>query len=204
LLKHIINGQSLNSIARAFDTYPITVSRILVQQGVKLRHDTVSKGDCMVEDGEKLIEWAKTQGRLVSKAELAKVLGKTRLSNSYFLKYPELGSYVKGKEKSELQVYINQLRNWLLKHNITYRPNDKQTLGLVVTTLLLEPYHNIIIQLDIKPKRISQKKHDEMMLQKLNKAKEIGVNIIFLKKKHFKNLDCITELLHTAEKAGDK
>ena len=51
-------------------------------------------GEPYVQNGEKLIEWAKAQGRLVTKAELAEVIGTKRLSPSYFIKYPELSKYV--------------------------------------------------------------------------------------------------------------
>ena len=82
------NGESMNAIARAFGTYPTTVKRVLEKNNVELRHDAATKGTVFVKDGEKLIEWAKAQGRPVTKAELAAVIGRKRLSPSYFLKIP--------------------------------------------------------------------------------------------------------------------
>ena len=70
------NGESMNAIARAFGTYPTTIKRVLEKNKVELRHDAATKGTVFVKDGEKLIEWAKAQGRLVTKAELAKQLVK--------------------------------------------------------------------------------------------------------------------------------
>ena len=82
------SGQSMNAIAKEFHTYPTSIRRILKRHNVKLRHDTRKKGELYVKDGEKLIEWAKAQGRLVTKDELAEVVGRKILSPSYFLKYP--------------------------------------------------------------------------------------------------------------------
>ena len=103
------NGQSMNSIAKEFSTYATTIRRILERHNVKLRHDFVKKGELYVKDGDKLIEWAKAQGRLVTKTELAKVIGKKRLSPSYFLKYPELGQYVEIDMQNELSEYYKKL-----------------------------------------------------------------------------------------------
>ena len=105
------NGDSLNSIAKDFHTYPTTIKRILERHDVELRHDERKEGRLYVKDGEKLIEWAKAQKRLVTKAELAKVAGTKRLSPSYFIKYPELGQYVVTHEQNELQEYSQKLYN---------------------------------------------------------------------------------------------
>lgn len=188
-------GQSISSMAREFHTYPTSIRRILKRNGVKLRNGVVHKGDILLEDGEKLIEWAKAQGRLVTKAELAEVVGKKRLSHSYFEKYPELGKYVTLCEQNGLQEYATQLCDWLQKNNISYKPNDKKLLGANVTARLLKPYENIVLQIAIKPKRMSQKTHDATMAQKSIRANEAGVNIIFLDEKHFENLDSIKPLL---------
>lgn len=69
-------GQSINSIAKTFETYPTSIKRILEKNKIELRHDSRKKGEVYVEDGEKLLEWAKAQGRLVTKSELAKVIKK--------------------------------------------------------------------------------------------------------------------------------
>ena len=111
-------GLSMNEIARNHNTYPTSVRRILKQNGVELRHDAVRKGSLIVQDGEKLIEWAKSQGRLVSRKELAKVLGKKRLSPSYFIKYPELGQYVITHEQKDVLEYSEKLYKWLKENNI--------------------------------------------------------------------------------------
>ena len=101
-------GQSINSIARALGTYPTSVRRNLERNNVKLRHDSRKKGELYVQDGEKLLEWAKAQGRLVTKAELATIIGKSKLSPSYFIKYPELGQYVETRTQKSLEIYINE------------------------------------------------------------------------------------------------
>lgn len=190
------SGLSLSEIAKKHGTYPTSVKRILEKNKTPLRHDTATKGCVYVKNGEKLIEWAKTQGRLVTKAELAKVLGKTRLSHSYFIKYPELGQYITMREPIELNDYTHKLHKWLQENNISYKPNDKKTLGVTVSALLLNPYKNVVIQIDIKPKNVSKKRHENMMLQKLHNANEAGVAIVFLKEEHFKNLDCVKKLLN--------
>ena len=145
----------------------------------------------MVKDGEKLIEWAKAQGRLVTKTELAHVLGKTKLSPSYFEKYPELGQYIVTREQNELQEYTQKLYDWLQKNNIQYKPNDRTKLQLSVTALLLGEYKNTIIQLNIKPKCISKKKFEEDMEEKLYRANKKDLVIFFINEKHFENLDRI-------------
>ena len=99
------NGESFNSIAKACGTYPITIRRILEKNGIELRHDSAKKGSIYVKDGEKLIAWAKAQGRLVTKAELAKIAGTKKLSPSYFIKYPELGQYIQSNNQKETRYY---------------------------------------------------------------------------------------------------
>lgn len=198
------NGESMNSISKRFNTYPTTIKRILERNNVELRHDTIKTGSLIVKDGEKLIEWAKAQGRLVTKAELAKVLGKTRLSHSYFIKYPELGQYVAMREQSELNDYTEKLHKWLQKNNIQYKPNDRKTLGVMVSALLLGSYKNMAIQIDIKPKCVSKKRYKDIMLQKLRKANEAKVIILFLKEEHFEDLDCIKGLLDSLKYSEER
>ena len=188
-------GLSMNEIARNHNTYPTSVRRILKQNGVELRHDAVRKGSLIVQDGEKLIEWAKSQGRLVSRKELAKVLGKKRLSPSYFIKYPELGQYVITHEQKDVLEYSEKLYKWLKENNIPYKPNDRTKLGLSINALLLGEYTGIAIDIFIKPVYVSKRKHEEDTKSKMSKAKENDITIIFLNEEHFKNLDEIRGLL---------
>lgn len=200
------NGESLNSIARAFGTYPTTVRRILERNGVELRHDVIEKGShSILNDGDKLIEWAKAQGRLVSRKELAKVVGKTRLSPGYFQKYPELGQYVASYEQKELYEYIKQLYTWLKENNIAYIPNDRSALdGVPVQAKLLAPYEGFVIVIDIKPSKLSNKRYNDMLHRRLAKAKEKDVTILFLKEGHFADLNCIIELLESLKHVKER
>lgn len=191
------NGQSLNAIARAFGTYPTTVRRILERNDIELRHDIDEKGSHnKLKDGEKLIEWAKTQGRLVTRKELAEVIGKTRLSPGYFQKYPELGQYVASYEQKDIQKYTDQLFTWLQENEISYSPNDRSALeGIPVQAKLLEKYDGILMSIDIKSTSISNARYKEMVRRRLKKANEKGLIILFLKEEHFEDLDCIKGLL---------
>lgn len=189
------NGQSINSIAKAFGTYPTSIRRILERNKIELRHDSRKKGELYVQDGEKLLEWAKAQGRLVTKAELADVIGKSRLSPSYFVKYPELGQYVETRTQKSLKSYIDKLYDWLKENNIPYKPNDRTALGVSVDALLLGEYSNLAIQIIEKATSVSKKKHEKSMNQKIEKAEEAGIKLICLNKDHFKDLDKIKTLL---------
>lgn len=189
------NGQSLNAIARAFGTYATTVKRVLEKNGVELRHDAVTKGAIIVQDGEKLIEWAKSQGRPVTKSELAKVLGKKRLTPSYFIKYPELGKYVVRREQKDIEKYTEKLYQWLNDNHIQYKPNDRTKLKVSVDALLLGEYSGLAIQIQEKPTCISTKKFEERIKLKMRRAKEADIVIVFLNKEHFEDLDSIKGLL---------
>ena len=189
------NGQSMNSIAKEFNTYATTIKRILEKHNIQLRHDTREKGELYVKGGEKLIEWAKAQGRLVTKAELAKVVGTKRLSPSYFFKYPELGQYVETETQHELNEYYKKLYEWLKQNNIPYKPKDRTKLNVTVDALLLGKYSNIAIQISEKPQFVSKKKHQETMQLRLLRAKEANVKILFLTKENFENLDNLNKLL---------
>ncbi len=195
LIEEYNNGKSINSIAKKFGIYPTTVTRVLEKNNIELRHDVIRKGILAVKNGEKLIEWAKAQGRLVTKAELAKVAGTKRLSPSYFIKYPELGQYVVTHEQNELQGYSQKLYNWLQKNNIPYKPNDRTKLKVSVTALLLGEYSNIVLQIAIKPKCVSLKKYAENMIGRKNRAHEQDMRILFLHKEDFENLDTLKERL---------
>lgn len=191
------NGESLNSIARAFGTYPTTVRRILERNEIELRHDTMEKGShSLLNDGEKLIEWAKAQGRLVTRKELAGVLGKTRLSPGYFQKYPELGQYINSYEQKDIEKFSSQLFDWLRDNDIPYIPNDRSALeGIPVQAKLLEDYDGMVISIDIKPSAVSAKRYNEMVKRRIRKANEKDITILFLKEGHFEDLDCIKGLL---------
>lgn len=194
-------GQSINSIAKTFKTYPTSIKRILEKNEIELRHDSRKKGEVYVEDGEKLLEWAKAQGRLVTKSELAKVIKKSRLSPSYFIKYPELGQYVETRTQKSLKIYTNELYDWLKKNNIPYKPNDRSTLeGLAVDALLLGEYSNLAIQISEKPTYVSKKQHEINIKQKLKRAEKVGIRIVFLNKDHFENLDDVKLLLDSLKK----
>lgn len=194
------NGQSLNSIARAFGTYATTVKRVLEKNNIELRHDAVTKGAIIVQDGEKLIEWAKSQGRPVTKSELAKVLGKKRLTPSYFIKYPELGRYVVRREQKNLEKYTEKLYQWLNDNHIQYKPNDRTKLKVSVDALLLGEYSGLAIQIQEKPTCISTKKFEERIKLKMRRAKEADIVIVFLNKEHFEDLDSIKGLLDSLKR----
>ena len=194
------NGQSLNAIARAFGTYATTVKRVLEKNGVELRHDAITKGAIIVQDGEKLIEWAKSQGRPVTKAELAKVLGKKRLTPSYFIKYPELGKYVVRREQKDIEKYTEKLYQWLNDNHIQYKPNDRTKLKVSVDALLLGEYSGLAIQIQEKPTCISTKEFEERIKLKMRRAKEADIVIVFLNKEHFEDLDSIKGLLDSLKR----
>lgn len=196
IIKAYNEGESMNSIARAFSTYTTTIKRILEKHNVELRHDTRVEGELYVKDGDKLIEWAKAQGRPVTKAELAKVIGRKKLSPSYFIKYPELGQYVQTRTQKSLESYIDKLYSWLRENNIPYKPNDRTVLsGLSIDALLLGEYSNLALQISEKATYVSKKKHEENIKQKMERAEKAGIRIIFLNKDHFENLDDVKLLL---------
>lgn len=194
------NGQSMTTIARELHTYATSVKRVLERHGIELRHDAKRAGTLYVQDGEKLIEWAKAQDRLVTKAELAKVIGKSRLSPSYFEKYPELGQYVETYGQNDLQIYSQKLYEWLQKNHITYKPNDRTKIKMSVTALLLGEYEGLALQVHIKPKSVSKKQYDETVKAKVRRASKSGVFIIWLNKEHFNDLDSIVGLLNAFKK----
>ena len=193
-------GQSINSIAKTFGTYPTSIKRVLEKNNIKLRHDSRKKGELYVQNGERLLKWAKAQDRLVTKSELAAVIGKSKLSPSYFIKYPELGQYIKTDMQYDLQDYYDKLYKWLQKNDILYKPNDRTKLKVSVDALLLGKYSNLAICIAEKPKSVSKKRYENNMKTKTERAEKAGITIIFLDKKSFKNLDEIKELLNTLKK----
>lgn len=200
IIEAYYKGQSMNSIAKDFHTYATTIQRLLKKRGIKTRPDVKRKGTLYVKEGEKLIEWAKAQGRPVTRAELAKIAGTKRLSPSYFIKYPELGQYVVSRDQKELQEYNQKLYNWLQKNNIPYKPNDRTKLNMYVTALLLGEYEGLAIQVNIRPSCVSKKKYEEIVEKKLWKAPKAGLSIIWLDKKYFDDLDEVKKLLDTFKK----
>ncbi len=195
IIKAYKDGESMGSIARAFGTYATTVKRILEKNGVELRHDEKRKGSLYVRDGEKLIEWAKAQGRLVTKTELAEVIGRKKLSPSYFTKYPELGKYVVTQKQKELDDYYEKLYAWLKENDIPYKPNDRTKLGVSIDALLLGDYTGLAIQIVEKPMTMSKKLHEERALTRVQRAEKAGIIVLFLDEEHFKDLDGIKKLL---------
>lgn len=189
MIKEYNEGQSINAIARRYKTYPTTVRRILIKNEVTLRHDSTKKGDVIVENGEKLVAWAKAQGRLVTKSELAEVIGTKRLQPSYFIRHPELGQYVKNYTQADLVDYAKQLYDWLQAHNIPYKPGDRTRLKVSVDALLLGDYTDIALQNEIKPVGVSTKRHHDKMKAKLVRADELGIHILFLNEEMFNDLD---------------
>lgn len=205
LIEAYNKGQSLNTIAKTFGTYPTSVRRILERNNIKLRHDSKKNGDIYVENGEKLIEWAKAQGRLVTKSELAHIVGRKKLSPSYFIKYPELGQYVKIHTQKSLETYVNTLYDWLKKNNIPYKPNDRSALkGSAVDALLLGEYSNLAIYLSERNTYVSKKIHNDNMELRLHRADEAGIKIICLTKEHFENLDNLKLLLDELKNDKEK
>lgn len=188
-------GESMNAIAKKFHIYATSVKRILERNHIELRHDVKREGTFYVRDGEKLIEWAKSQGRLVTKTELANVIGRKRLSPSYFIKYPELGQYVQTEAQTELEEYYQKLYTWLQDSNIDYKPNDRTKLKVSVDALLLGDYNNIALQIVKKPKSMSTKRYYDSIQMKVDRAKEAGVTLLLLNEDHFKNLKAVKILL---------
>ena len=184
-------GASLNAIARAYGTYATCVRRILLKHGVELRHDKTVKGESILTDGDELIEWAKAQGRYVTKAELAEHLGVTRLSPSYFKKYPELGKYIKGRGQKEFREDIEKLYKFLADNNIPYKPDDRTKLKVSVTALLLGEYANIALQLTDKASCVSTNRYKYEMDLKKKRALEAGVRLVLISTKDLENLDDI-------------
>ena len=180
LIEAYNSGESMTSIAKRFGTYATTIRRILIRNNVELRHDRKKKGELYVDDGEKLIEWAKAQGRLVTKSELAKAFGKERISHSYFKKYPELGHYIKNHINVDLKKYVTIISNWLTENNIPYKPSDRTKLGVSVDFLLLGEYSNMALQIINKPRNVSQTRHEEEMSLKSTRAADAGIKLIFL------------------------
>lgn len=200
IIKAYENGQSMTSIAKDFNTYATSIKRILERYDVKLRHDSKRTKDIYDVNAQKLLEWVKTQDRLVTRAELAEVIGRDRLSPIYFEKYPELRKYVIKRGQNNLHMYSQKLYDWLQEKEIKYKANDRTKLKMNITALLLEEYEGLALQINIKPSSISKKKYKEDTDLRIRKAKESDLFIIWLNEKHFENLDSILTLLNIFKK----
>lgn len=197
IIKLYKNGDSLNSIARKYNTYPTSIMRILIKNKIPLRHDTSDKNSPIDKNIEKVLEWAKAQNRFVSKAELAEIVGTKRLSPSYFEKCPELSKYIQSRENIELTYYAQKLYSWLQDNNIPYKPNDRTRLKMAVSALLLGEYENIAIQINIKPKYTSRRKFEQDMEERLYRADKNNIYLLFLHESDFADLSKIKHMLDT-------
>lgn len=189
------NGESMNSIAKKFHIYPISVRRVLQKNDVELRHDSKKDKQLYVKNGEKLIEWAKAQGRLVTREELAAVIGTKRLSPSYFVKYPELGQYIKVRAQRDIVEYKRLLYDWLKENKISYKPNDRTKIGCSIDALLLEDYSNLALQVTIKPAHKGERVHNKEIERKTQACKDKGIILLSLEKEQLENLDELKILL---------
>lgn len=203
VIKAYNEGESMNFIAKKFGTYANTICRILKRNKVELRHDAKREGVLYIKDGDKLIEWAKKQKRLVTKTELAHVIGRKRLSPYYFIKNPELGQYIKPDAQTDLQKYYYQLYEWLQKNNIKYKPNDRTKIKVSLDALLLEDYSDIAIHILEKPKCVSKKDYDYGIKTRIERAKKAGISIVFLNKECFEDLDSIKNVLDDLKTKGE-
>ena len=94
--------------------------------------------------------------------------------------------------------FKNIVKNYMTgckKTGIKYKPNDRTKLHMSVTALLLGKHSNTILQIAIKPKCISKKKHSEIMQEKMKRARKQGIIIIFLYEENFEDLNVLKEVL---------
>ena len=191
-------GKSMTALAKEYGTHATTIMRMLQKHHVELRHDATRKGVLSVDKGYELIEWAKAQGRPVTQRELAEVIGRTRLSPSYFVKYPELGKYVRSRDRKVLEDYEQILYGWLEKNHIPYKAKDRKTLnGTTVDALLLGAYSNTILHLFIKPKFVSEKLFNQRISIIMQKTTAKKIRLILLNEDQLKHLDGLKEVLNT-------
>lgn len=137
----------------------------------------------------------KHSGRLVTKTELAAVIGKKKLSPSYFIKYPELGRYVKSFESKTLSEYQVRLSKWLQENNIPYKPNDRTLIKAPVDMALLGEYSNIALILSERPAGKSSARHMASLRSKYEKAEKAGVILIMVDRTKFEDLDKLKSTL---------
>lgn len=159
-------------------------------------------------NGENLLKWVKSQGRLVSKQELAEYLGRTKINPKYFEKYPELGQYVKGYERGVFQEYYAQLYAWLQDHNILYKTNDKTLLNAKIDVVLLGEYENTIIVITERAKSVCTRLHLERLnrlaerIKIVNASRDKKIHMISLTKADFD--DGLKKLCTELLKRGDE
>lgn len=94
--------------------------------------------------------------------------------------------------------FKNIVKNYMIgckKIGIKYKPNDRTKLHVSVTALLLGEHSNVILQIAIKPKCISNNIYSKTMIEKKNRAREQGITIIFIYEDDFENLDILKERL---------
>jgi hypothetical protein len=199
IVEAYVGGKSMNAIAKYFGTYPTSVSRILKKHKVSLRHDAKRKGTIYLSNGQILLDYARVQGRLVTRAELAALIGRKRLSPSYLAKYPELANYMNLCERQEFHNYRLELYDWLQKNKISYKPMDRTRLRVSVDALLLGKYSDIILQIKEKPYTVSTNTHKGKISKITERADKAGVKVIFLDKHDFENLDSLKEKLDTSK-----
>ena len=60
---------------------------------------------------------------------------------------------------------------------------------------MLGGYSNLALQISERATYVSKKKHDKTLQLKLERAEKAGLQIIFLNKEHFDNLDGVKLLL---------
>jgi len=90
--------------------------------------------------------------------------------------------------------FKNIVKNYMTgckKTGIKYKPNDRTKLHMSVTALLLGEHANIILQIAIKSKYVSKKKHLEVMQEKMKRADVQGITIIFLHEENFEDLNIL-------------
>jgi transposase-like protein len=198
IIEEYIKGKSMTAIAKEYGTHATTVMRILQKHHIELRHDATRKGVLSVNKGDELIEWAKAQGRPVTQKELAQLIGRTRLSHSYFIKYPELGKYVKSRERKALEDYEQTLYKWLEENDIPFKAKDRKTLnGTTIDALLLGSYSNTVLHLFIKPKFVSKKLFEKRIATVVQKTTAKRIRLILLNEDQIEHLDRLKEVLDT-------
>lgn len=197
ILKLYGEGRSISYLGKKYNTHAMTISRILVNNRVPLRHDSrrykTSRGVNVAEG----IRWAKLQPGPVSRKALAEHLGLKTIPDSYYKEYPELYRCITPTMSQELQPYANKLFLWLKDNHIPFKPYDRTKLkNGKIDALLLDEYSNIGLQIAVKPYVISKKEFETSIKHKRERAEKAGVILIFLTEEHFKNLKELRLVLH--------
>ena len=146
-------GQSINSIANTFGTYPTSVRRILERNDIELRHDSRKKGELYVQNGEKLLEWAKVQGRLVTKAYVNKLYDWLKKNNIPYkpndrtvLEGVSVDALLLG-EYSNLAIHISERATYVSKkkheENIKQKMERAEKAGIRIIFLNKDHFENL-------------------------------------------------------------